>query len=149
MTPDPPMQLLFTIADAELIVGAPAATARRWLEGYSYTYKGARRTKGPRLGPSARRVDEVLLMSFLDLVEVRMALVLRRRKIPWRLVDETAGFFRQQWTSEHPFALERFRSDGRSVFAELGAQTNNRKLLEIGTSQYVFYAWSRRLFSMF
>jgi uncharacterized protein (DUF433 family) len=79
-------------------------------------------------------------MSFLDLIEVRMALTLRGRRVPWRLVDETAAFFRSQWTSEHPFALQRFRSDGRSVFAELGAQTGERQLLQIGSNQFVFDA---------
>lgn len=140
MRADPATLPLFTTADAERVVGTPASTARRWLDGYSYIYKGERRTRGPRLGPTATQLEGVLLMSFLDLIEVRMARILRGRRVPWRQVDLTAAFFRREWGSEHPFGLERFRSDGRRVFAELGRETGNHKLLEIGSNQYVFDA---------
>lgn len=140
MTTDVTTRPLFTPADAERIVGAPASTTRRWLEGYAYEHKGKQRTKGPRLGPSATRIDGVLLMSFLDLVEVRMARVLRRQRVSWPHIDLAAAFFRDAWHNQHPFALQRFRSDGRAVFVELGRGIGDSSLLQLGTDQFVFDA---------
>jgi uncharacterized protein (DUF433 family) len=132
MTTDATATPLFTPADAERIVGAPASTTRRWFEGYAFDHKGERRTKGPRLGPSATRIDGVLLMSFLDLVEVHMARIMRRHGVSWPNIDRAAAFFRDAWHNPHPFALQRFRSDSRSVFVELGRG--------IGANQFVFDA---------
>lgn len=131
---------LFTPADAEGIVGVPRATARRWLEGYSYEYKGQTRRKNARLGPHAKRIDGTLLMSFLDLVEVKLARRLRKQGVSWARVNEAAALFRTEWGSEHPFALRRLRSDGRKVFAEIGQQLKDPHLLQIGTDQFVFDA---------
>lgn len=131
---------LFTAADASRLVGVPAQTARRWLEGYSYLYRGERRTTAPRLGPHAKRIDGVLLMSFLDLLEVRLARRLRQRGVPWPNVDRAAALFREAWQTEHPFALRRLRSDGRDVFAEIGQRLGDKALIRIGTDQYVFDA---------
>ncbi|WP_333672880.1 hypothetical protein [Elioraea tepidiphila] len=131
---------LFTAADASRLVGVPAPTARRWLEGYSYQYRGERRTTAPRLGPHAKHVEGVLLMSFLDLLEVRLARRLRQRGVPWRNVDRTAVWFRDAWKAEHPFVLRRLRSDGRDVFAEIGRNLGDKALMRIGTDQYVFDA---------
>jgi uncharacterized protein (DUF433 family) len=131
---------LFTPADVERLVGAPASTTRRWLEGYAFEHKGERRTKGPRLGPSATRIDGVLLMSFLDLVEVHMARIMRRQGVSWSNIDRAAAFFRQAWHSPHPFALQRFRSDSRSVFVELGRGIGDNSLLQLGANQFVFDA---------
>jgi len=140
MTMDATATPLFTPADAERIVGAPASTTRRWLEGYAFEHKGERRTKGPRLGPSATRIDGVLLMSFLDLVEVHMARIMRRQGVSWPNIDRAAAFFRDAWHDPHPFALQRFRSDSRSVFVELGRGIGDNSLLQLGANQFVFDA---------
>jgi len=132
--------LLFTTADAERIVGVPRATARRWLEGYSYPYRGETRRTEARLGPHAKRIDRTLHMSFLDLVEVRMARRLRRQGVSWRRVDEAKALFRKEWASDHPFALRRLRTDGREVFAEIGQRLNDSRLIQIGNDQSVFDA---------
>jgi uncharacterized protein (DUF433 family) len=140
MTMDATATPLFTPADAERIVGAPASTTRRWLEGYAFKHKGERRIKGPRLGPSATRIEGVLLMSFLDLVEVHMARIMRRQGVSWPNIDRAAGFFREAWHNPHPFALQRFRSDSRSVFVELGQGIGDNSLLQLGANQFVFDA---------
>jgi uncharacterized protein (DUF433 family) len=140
MTNDPAATPLFTPTDAERIVGAPASTTRRWLEGYAFEHKGERRPMGPRLGTSATRIDGVLLMSFLDLVEVQMARIMRRQGISWPNIDRAAAFFREAWRNPHPFALQRFRSDSRSVFVELGSGLGENSLLQLGVDQFVFDA---------
>lgn len=138
MTPDPTATPLFTPADAERIIGVPPSTTRRWLEGYAFRHKGEQRAKGPRLGPGAVRIDGVLLMSFLDLVEVQMARIMRRQGVSWTNIDRAAVFFRDAWRNPHPFALQRFRSDSRSVFVELGRGIGDNSLLQLGTNQFVF-----------
>jgi hypothetical protein len=99
---DPTSRRIFTTADASRIVGVPAASTRRWLPGYSYSYKGSTRTQGPRLGPSALPVEGVLLMNFLDLIEIQLAVALRRRKITWPKICKAAEMFRQEWNSRTP-----------------------------------------------
>jgi hypothetical protein len=144
VTDDAISQRIFTTIEAARIVGVPAASARRWLAGYSYAYKGEKRARGPRLGPSAGEVEGVLLMSFLDLVEVQMAVNFRRRGVAWPRIEKAAELFRAEWGSSHPFALQRFRSDGRAVLAEFGKQTGDPHVIEIGTNQLVFDALIER-----
>lgn len=140
MDDDPTTDRIFTTADAARIVGVPVASARRWLAGYSYAYKNATRTKPARIGTQAGEVDGVLLMSFLDLIEVQMAVNLRRRHITWPTIESAATELRRAWNSQTPFALQRFRTDSRRVFVELGKRSGDNHLLEVGNNQYVFEA---------
>lgn len=133
-------QKLFTAGDASRLVGVSAASARRWLAGYTYTYNGEQRSRGAKIGSRAGEVDGVLMMSFLDLVEVRMAMNFRKSKVSWERINRAAAFFRSSWQSEHPFALQRFRSDGKYALAEIAGQLKDRHLLDVSTNQFVFDA---------
>jgi uncharacterized protein (DUF433 family) len=79
-------------------------------------------------------------MSFLDLIEVQMARIMRRLGVSWPNIDRAAAFLRDAWHNPHPFALQRFRSDSRSVFVELGRDMGDNSLLQLGSNQYVFEA---------
>lgn len=140
MRDDPTTDRIFTTADAARIVRVPAASARRWLAGYTYSYKSEKRTRPARLGSQVETAEGVLLMSFLDLIEVQMAVNLRKHSIGWRKIESTAAVLRDAWASSNPFALKRFRTDSRGVFAEIGKETGDHHLLEIGTNQFVFDA---------
>jgi uncharacterized protein (DUF433 family) len=129
---------LFTTPDAERLIGAPAASARRWLAGHEFSHEGQIRSRPPRLGPSATFVDGVLLMSFLDLVEVQLARTLRTRGVGWPKVIDTARFLREQWHAQHPFALSRLKTDGREIFAEYGRISGDSRLLQLGKNQFAF-----------
>jgi uncharacterized protein (DUF433 family)/transposase-like protein len=140
MVEDAISRRIFTTADASRIAGVNPASARRWVTGYSYRYKGSTRTRAPRLGPSAGEVEGVLLMSFLDLIEIQMAVSLRNRKITWPKIGKAAELFRRQWGSAHPFALQRFRSDSQTILAEFGKEIGDPYVLDVATNQVVFDA---------
>lgn len=140
MPDDPTTERIFTTTDAARIVRVPVASTRRWLAGYTYAYKNEKRSSPARLGSQAGITDGVLLMSFLDLVEVQMAVNLRKNHISWGKIESAATLLRQEWGSSNPFALKRFRTDSRGVFAELGKETGDHHLLDIGTNQFVFDA---------
>lgn len=129
---------IYTASDAQRIVHVHPVSARRWLEGYHYVRNGERRRSPAKLGPDARRVDDVLLMSFQDMLEVRIAHALRRHRITWKNVQAVANFLRDHWGSPHPFALRRLRADGRSVFVDIGSELNDVKVMELGRNQLVF-----------
>ena len=140
MVEDTISRRIFTTADASRIAGVNPASARRWVTGYSYRYKGSTRTRAPQLGPSAGEVEGVLLMSFLDLIEIQMAVSLRNRKITWPKIGKAAELFRRQWGSAHPFALQRFRSDSQTILAEFGKEIGDPYVLDVATNQFVFDA---------
>ena len=65
---------------------------------------------------------------------------MRRQRASWPHIDRAAAFFRDAWHNPHPFALQRFRSDSRLVFVELGRGIGDNCLLQLGTDQFVFDA---------
>jgi len=110
---------------------------RRWLCGYRFDT-----AHGEHQSPPVWRGDLPVLggahaLSFRDLIEVRFVDAFLRQGVRWTEIRAAerigAGLFR----TTHPFATNRFRADGRKLFAALG-QTGNAQLLHVTRSQAVF-----------
>ena len=113
---------VFTISEAARLTRVPEARIRTWVFGH-----GGPSAVEPEL--SSREGQEAL--SFTNLIEVRFLRDLREEGVKWstirRIVETAQRFF----GSAHPFALERFHTDGKTVYAETAEETGDRSLVDL------------------
>jgi len=110
---------IYPLAYAATLAGLDANTARRWVRGYAYPYKGERRTSGPvvRLGAPASGAKAGL--SFEELLTLRLVRAFREKGLGLPTIKQAAQIATERYGLANPFVTKAFRSDGRSVFREL------------------------------
>jgi uncharacterized protein (DUF433 family) len=113
----------YTIAHAARLAGATASTVRRWHLGYEVPGHQMVPVFGQR---RQRRDDEPLMLSFLDLVELIVAVRLRRgsggRAIKLERIRLAHKYARQALELPYPFASLRLREMGGHIFHEFDEQ---------------------------
>jgi uncharacterized protein (DUF433 family) len=81
-------------------------------------------------------VDGVLALSFLDMIELRFVDAFRSAGVSWatiRLASERAC---ELVGHDHPFSTNRFKTDGRSILAEVGSESKDQALLNMVSQQF-------------
>jgi len=130
---------LYTVAEASRLTGIPRASLRRWLRGYTYAAAGERpATSAPVWQRQLPDIDGILGLGFLDLIEARFVDAFRKWSVPWRVIRLCAERARSLIGSDHPFSSQRFRTDGRTIFAETVDESGEEQLLDLARSQLAF-----------
>lgn len=128
---------LYTFPEAARLAGVPSAQLRRWLRGYnSGTGEATRRQ--PPLWRSELSDADVDGLSFHDLLEVRFVKKFRELGISLQAIRIAAANARELLQSRYPFTCKRFRTDGKTIFAEALEATGDIDLLDLRRRQYVF-----------
>ena len=80
-------------------------------------------------------------LSFLDLVEVRFVEHFRQQKISLQSLRVAAANARSVLQVSHPFAMShvKFQTDRKKIFLETAKETEDRKLLDLMTNNFVIY----------
>jgi uncharacterized protein (DUF433 family) len=71
-------------------------------------------------------------------MEARFVDAFRKASVPWSVIRRCAEHARDLISSDHPFSSQRFRTDGRTIFAEVADQTGEQQLLDLAKSQFAF-----------
>ncbi len=129
---------LYAIPEASRLTSVPGRTIRRWICGYSYRYRGENMHSDPIWPGDIAPSDGTQALSFRDLVELRFIHAFRSAGVSWRTIRVGTEKARVLFETDHPFSTNRFRTDGRELFAELGTTEHESSLLEITKSQHVF-----------
>ena len=129
---------LYTITEASRLTGIPPARLRRWLRGYTYRAGEVPATSEPVWRRQVPEIDGTLGLGFLDLIEARFVDAFRKASVPWPVIRRCAEHARKLIGSDHPFSSQRFRTDGRTIFAEVVDQAGERQLLDLAKSQLAF-----------
>lgn len=129
---------LYTVPEAARLTGIPQARLRRWLRGYTYRSGETLVASGPVWQRQLPEIDGTLGLGFLDLMEARFIDAFRRAAVPWRVIRLCAERARELCGAEHPFATQRFRTDGRTIFAEIVDKAGEPQLLDLVKSQLAF-----------
>ncbi|HEY1260798.1 MAG TPA: DUF433 domain-containing protein [Stellaceae bacterium] len=129
---------LYTVPEAAGLTGIPPARLRRWLRGYTYATGGGRATAQPVWQRQLPEIDGTLGLGFLDLMEARFVDAFRRAGVPWRLIRLGAERARKICAADHPFSTRRFRTDGRTIFAEIIGGAGDPQLFDLVKSQFAF-----------
>jgi uncharacterized protein (DUF433 family) len=128
---------VYSVPEASRLTGVSAQRIRRWLTGY--TFKAG---KGLHAAPPLwqRRIvsEGSLALSFRDLLEVRFVNAFRRHGVRWKTIRIAAERAAEILHDTHPFSTKKFKTDGRSIFADIVQATGEESLLDLVKSQYEF-----------
>ncbi len=126
---------LYTRADAVRLLKMTPSRVTRWVKGYSYWLSYAqepeRRAQPPVVRVRLPRIDGSMLISFLDLMELRVVKALVDRGLSLQHVRQVAKLASRLFKTPYPFASRRIFTDGEEVFASLSRQTDDAPLLEL------------------
>jgi uncharacterized protein (DUF433 family) len=128
---------IYTLPQAAALAKVPTSSIRRWVYGYSYEYKGQRVNQPARVAAPAD-LKEARVITFRDLIEIQFVHAFRTEGVSWKTIKEAADKARELTGSDHPFATNRYVTDGRSIFAEIVQKTGNKELLNVCSNQMAF-----------
>lgn len=129
---------LYTVPEAARLSRVPYRTIRRWMLGYADQRGESARDVPPLWRSQVPKVDDTVGLSFLDLIEIRFVHAFRRHGVSLTVIRRTAERAYEIFGRDHPFTRTRFRTDGRSIFAEVLEETGQSGLLNVPASQYAF-----------
>jgi uncharacterized protein (DUF433 family) len=130
---------VYSPAEAARLVNIPQQRISRWTRGYTYQYKGETRHTPPLIaGDTEQSADKGPILSFLDLLEVRFLDAFLVHGVSRKAVRIAALNARELLGRHHPFSTRIFKTDGRSIFAEIVRGTNDKHLLDVVKNQFVF-----------
>ncbi len=110
---------VYPLAYAATLAGLDANTARRWVRGHAYPYKGERRKSTPVIHVPLARAGAKAGLSFEELLTLRLVRAFREKGLGLPTIKKAAQIAAERYGLANPFVTNAFRSDGRSVFLEL------------------------------
>lgn len=130
---------LYTFPEASKLANIPARDLRRWLDGYSYKDRNSKeRIESLPLWDTELVDDEIEGISFHDLLEVRFVNAFRTHGVSLRTIRSASLHARQLFNHPYPFTCKRFRTDGRTIFAEALEENGETQFLDLVRKQYAF-----------
>ncbi len=136
---------LYTVSNAARLLQMPSRKIRRWVQGYVYRYAGAKRDSDPVFARALTELEGVLLLSFVDLIELKFVEMFRSEGVLMSVIRAAAREGARLFGTDHPFAVRGFKTDGRAIFAtlqdadaeEIGIRAEEL-VQELHRGQYVF-----------
>lgn len=125
---------LYTPAEAAKLVQVSSAKILRWLRGHEISGKHY----DPLWEPQVNLGDQGIALGFRDLVEIRVAAAFIERGLSAQKVRRAILLAREIIGDERPLSTSRFRTDGRSVFLQIGEEEGGAKLIDLFKNQYAF-----------
>lgn len=129
---------VYTLADTQRLTGVPRDTVRRWTRGYTYRYRGKERHSPPIIATRTPRLAGVPTLDFADLLEVRFLEAFRAYGVSARTIRRAAIQARELLGRPRPFSTRIFKTDGRTILAELVRDSADPMLLDLVRDQYEF-----------
>ncbi len=131
---------IYTVPEASRLTRVASPRIRRWLKGYKF-FSGEREHVSPPVWRGQLQpVDGALALGFLDLMEIRVVDAFLRSGVSWKTLREAERRGSELFHSNHPFCTQRFATDGRGIFVDIGPESDEPIILEIINSQAVFDA---------
>jgi uncharacterized protein (DUF433 family)/transposase-like protein len=128
---------LYSFAEAARLIGVKPSTLHRWVSEYQGTEgEGLSRRK-----PVIVRYfeDGQRLLTFLELVELLFVKLFRREGVSMQVIRKAAAEATRRFDTVYPFAVKRFDTDGRRIFATLREASDGERVVEeLGKGQLVF-----------
>ena len=129
---------IYSIAEAARLTGVRAQRIRRWLRGYIYSYRDGKRESSPVWQSQLSDLDSEAALGFLDLMQVRFVNAFIEHGVSLHSVRLAAERAANMFNQHHPFCTPRFRTDGRTIFMDVGEETEDFELLDLVRNQFAF-----------
>jgi uncharacterized protein (DUF433 family) len=78
------------------------------------------------------------ILTFADLIEIRFLDAFRREGVSSKALRIASQRAKEYLGRHHPFSTQIFKSDGRTILAEITKDTGDKVFLDIVNDQYVF-----------
>jgi uncharacterized protein (DUF433 family) len=131
---------IYPLHQAARLVGAEPRALRRWVQGYSRTYKGEP-VRSPPLW-TAQLMDEDLpedVIGFRDLLELRMVSAFVRHGVDLKVIRATLEAASEDFGQNYPLTNQQFLTDGKRIFLQAIKKTSDEALLiDVLRKQFVF-----------
>jgi uncharacterized protein (DUF433 family) len=125
---------LYTPVEAARLISVPLSTLQRWLIGY----RVGEREYDPLWPLQLDLGDERTYLSFLDLVQARVAMAFINVGLSSQKVRRGIELGRKVLGTHYPFASARFRTDGNTVMLQVLTPDADDKLIDLfKDGQYV------------
>jgi len=125
----------YTYAEAGRLLKVDGSTLRRWVQGYSYVKKGTRATRNPLIPSSLPPVDNITLLSFVDLIELRIVRALMAAGLSLQEIRKARTLAFDHLHVDHPFASRKlFVSRGgarKSIFLQILDDADSSQVVEL------------------
>lgn len=113
---------IYARADAARLLGMTPARLRRWVSGYTYWLRDREAVRSKRRQPPVVKtdlpvIDNVIALSFLELMELRVVKAVVDAGISLQHVRAAAQLASHHFRTDHPFASRRVFTDGRQIFS--------------------------------
>lgn len=88
-----------------------------------------------------RQYQNVPDVGFWDLMEVRFVSYFRGKGVSLQHIRKAAAKSRERFETDHPFALSnvKFKTDRKTIFAEIGVEEKSKELEDLTNGQLSFY----------
>ncbi len=114
----------YSIREAAGLVGISPSTLRSWVRGRSFPKRAGGVGRSPAI--IAPPVVDGAFLSFTNVVEAHVLSGLRRKyELKLDAIRTAVRFVHDRLHVEHPLAMERFKTDGASLFVERFGRTLN------------------------
>jgi uncharacterized protein (DUF433 family) len=78
------------------------------------------------------------ILTFADLIEIRFLEAFHQKGVSTKALRIASQRAKELLGRHHPFSTQIFKSDGRTILAEITKETGDKTLLDILNDQYVF-----------
>jgi uncharacterized protein (DUF433 family) len=114
-------------------------TMVRWLRGYEYQDRsGARHYSDPLWHPDYAD-DDVVEVSFRDLIELRFVRAFRDAGLGLQTIRACFTRAVEEVKDARPFSTQRFRTDGKTIFLEITHDVREGELIDLRRRQSAFH----------
>lgn len=113
---------IYARADAARLLRMSPSRLRRWVGGYTYWLRHEALPRTRRRQPPVIRTDlpvigNVVALSFLELMELRVVKAVVDAGVTLQHVRQAARLAAEHFDTAHPFASRRVFTDGRAIFS--------------------------------
>lgn len=115
---------LYTIGDAARLVGLSTDRARRWVDGYRYKDRCGQSCKADALiARTFERVDNVVILSFVDLVELWFVSRFVKDGLSLQVIRKSVQKACERIGDAHPLSTLKFGHDYKRIYIDDGQLT--------------------------
>jgi uncharacterized protein (DUF433 family) len=114
------------------------STVARWLRGYDFETDEGGGHSEPLWRPDYSNDDDLVELSFRDLIELRFVKAFRDIGLALPTIRECYQRAADEVHDERPFSTQKFRTDGKTIFLEITEGIQEAKLVDLRRRQNVF-----------
>lgn len=135
---------LYTYPEAARIIGVDGAKLRRWASDYYHSSRGQKYQRRPVI---ERSFPDEPILTFQELIELLFIRIFREEGVTMPTIRRASERASSMFGTSYPFAVRRFDTDGKHIFATLAHDDDAPEILEdIARGQLAFETVVRPFF---